>query len=70
MQSHISKALIFDCVYDIYKGVVAYIKMVEGSFKSGDKLYLIHTQKFVDVVEVGHFTPEYQSDKKVTQGQI
>lgn len=70
MQAHISKALIFDCVYDIYKGVVAYIKMVEGSFKSGDKLYLIHTQKFVDVVEVGHFTPEYQSDKKVTQGQI
>jgi GTP-binding protein LepA len=29
MQSQISRALIFDCVYDTYKGVVAYIKMVE-----------------------------------------
>ncbi len=70
MSSQISKALIFDCVYDTYKGVVAYIKMVEWSFKAGDKLYLVHTQKFVDVVEVGHFTPEYATDKKITQGQI
>ncbi|MFA7717737.1 MAG: GTP-binding protein [Candidatus Absconditabacterales bacterium] len=70
IESQVSKALIFDCVYDTYKGVVAYIKMVEGSFKQGDKLYLIHTQKVVDIVEVGHFTPEYQVDKKITQGQI
>lgn len=70
MQSQISKALIFDCVYDTYKGVVAYVKMVEWSFKAGDKLYLIHTQKSVDVVEVWHFTPEYQSDKKINQWQI
>lgn len=70
MQSHISRALIFDCVYDAYKGVVAYIKMVEGTFQPGEKLYLIHTQKFVDVVEVGHFTPEYKADKKINQWQI
>ena len=70
MQSQISRALIFDCVYDTYKGVVAYIKMVEWSFKPWDKLYLIHTQKIVDSVEVWHFTPEYQADKTIDQGQI
>jgi len=70
MQSQISRALIFDCVYDSYKGVVAYIKVVEGSLKAGENLYLIHTEKFVDSTEVGHFTPEYKVDKTINHGQI
>jgi len=70
MQNQISRALIFDCVYDPYKWVVAYIKVVQWSFQSWDKLYLIHTQKFVDITEVGHFTPEYKADKTISHGQI
>lgn len=70
MQNQISRALIFDCVYDPYKWVVAYIKVVEWSFKTWDQLYLIHTQKFVDITEVWHFTPDYKSDKTISHGQI
>ncbi|MCF7834574.1 hypothetical protein K9M48_00765 [Candidatus Gracilibacteria bacterium] len=70
MQTGISRALTFDCVYDTYKGVVAYVKVVEGSFKAGDELYLIHTDKYVDITEVGHFTPEYKSDKTISHGQV
>lgn len=70
MQNQISRALIFDCVYDPYKWVVAYIKVVEWSFKTWDQLYLIHTQKFVDITEVWHFTPDYKSDKFIAHWQI
>ena len=70
MQIWISRALIFDCIYDPYKWVVAYVKVVEGSFKSWDNLYLIHTQKWIDITEVWHFTPEYKADKTLHHGQI
>ena len=70
MQAHRARALIFDCVYDQYKWVVAYIKVIEGQFSAGDQLYLIHTDKWVDITEVGHFTPEYQADKHISRGQI
>lgn len=70
MQSLTSRSLIFDCVYDTYKWVVAYIKVVEWSLKAGDQLYLIHTDKYVDITEVWHFTPEYKSDKTISHWQI
>ncbi len=70
MQNQISRALIFDCVYDSYKWVVAYIKVVEWQFKVWDQLYLIHTQKYIDITEVWHFTPDYKSDKTISRGQI
>ncbi len=70
MQSLTSRSLIFDCVYDTYKWVVAYIKVVEWSLKAWDQLYLIHTDKYVDITEVWHFTPEYKADKTISHGQI
>lgn len=70
MQTWISRALTFDCVYDTYKWVVAYVKVVEGSFKAWDELYLIHTDKYVDITEVWHFTPEYKSDKTISHWQV
>lgn len=70
MSNQIARALIFDCVYDSYKWVVAYIKVVEWSIKAWDNLYLIHTEKFVDITEVWHFTPDYKSDKTLSHWQI
>lgn len=70
MQSHISRALIFDCVYDAYKGVVAYVKVVEWSFKAGDQLHLIYSDTDIISTEVGHFSPEYTKDKTLSHGQI
>ena len=70
MQSLTSRALIFDCVYDTYKWVVAYIKVVEWSIKVWDQLYLIHTDKYIDVTEVWYFTPEYKIDKTIAHWQI
>lgn len=66
----LARALIFDSVYDSYKGVLAYIKVINGQMKAGDMLNLVHSENIVTPTEVGYFTPEYKSDKFLTEGQI
>jgi len=58
------KALIFDSYYDTYKGVVAYVRLMEGSVKVGDTLKMMHTGKEFTVTELGYLTPfgQIQSD--------
>ena len=51
------KCLIFDSYYDSYLGVVVYIRVLDGSVKSGDKIYLMSTGKTFDVVDVGTMMP-------------
>ena len=66
----ISRALIFDSVYDPYKWVLAYVKVVDGEIKAGQNLHLIYTENNVTPTEVGYFTPEYKADKILQEGQI
>ena len=66
----VSRALIFDSVFDPYKWVLAYVKVVDGSFSAGDEVYLIHSDKSFFPTEVGYFTPEYTPDKSLNEGQI
>ena len=68
--SEISKALIFDCVYDPYKWVVAYVKVIQWTFKIWDNLYLIHSKIWLQPTEVWHFSPEYVKDPELTKWQI
>ncbi|MBS7526787.1 translation elongation factor 4 [Fusibacter paucivorans] len=51
------KALIFDSYYDSYKGAVAYVRIVEGSVKKGDKILMMAANKRFEVTEVGVFVP-------------
>ncbi|MFZ2187909.1 MAG: translation elongation factor 4 [Candidatus Moraniibacteriota bacterium] len=51
------RALIFDSVYNTYKGVVAYVKVVDGSVKRDDMLHMLGTEKEGVTVEVGLFKP-------------
>ncbi|GAB2025929.1 translation elongation factor 4 [Lactovum odontotermitis] len=52
------KAMIFDSVYDSYKGVILQIRLVDGTVKVGDKIRLMSNGKEFDVTEVGIFTPK------------
>ncbi len=65
-----SRALIFDSVYDPYRGVVAYVKVDDGSIKAGDTVHLAHSEKSIIVTEVWHFSPEYSADPYLSAGQI
>ena len=64
------KALIFDSLYDAYRGVVAYIRVVEGTVKVGDKIKMMATGKEFEVNEVGVFTPKETQLKELTVGDV
>jgi GTP-binding protein LepA len=64
------KALIFDSLYDAYRGVVAYIRVVEGSVKVGDKIKMMATGAEFEVNEVGVFTPKSTLLNELTVGDV
>lgn len=64
------KALIFDSLYDAYRGVVAYIRVMEGTVKVGDKVLMMATGKEFEVTEVGVFTPKPTGLKELTVGDV
>ncbi|MBQ3118461.1 MAG: translation elongation factor 4 [Clostridia bacterium] len=65
------KALIFDSVYDAYKGVIIYFRVFDGSVKPGDKIHLMATGAEFDVVEVGYLNPlGFLKSNKVSAGEV
>lgn len=51
------RALIFDSYYDAYKGVVAYVRIMEGSVRLGQTIRMMHTEKEFTVTEIGYMRP-------------
>ncbi|PGL70498.1 translation elongation factor 4 [Bacillus sp. AFS055030] len=64
------KALIFDSLFDPYRGVVAYIRIVEGTVKVGQKIRMMATGKEFEVVEAGVFTPRTTQRDELTVGDV
>jgi GTP-binding protein LepA len=64
------KALIFDSLYDSYRGVVAYIRIVEGTVKPGQKIKMMATGKEFEVNEIGVFTPKPEKRDELTVGDV
>jgi GTP-binding protein LepA len=64
------RALIFDSHYDSYKGVVAYIRVVEGSIRPKDTLHLFATGVNVLPVEIGYFAPGMQPVNALNAGDV
>lgn len=64
------KALIFDSLYDAYRGVVAYIRVVVGTVKPGQKIKMMATGKEFEVTEVGVFTPKATPTNELTVGDV
>ncbi|MCM3237061.1 translation elongation factor 4 [Heyndrickxia oleronia] len=64
------KALIFDSLYDAYRGVVAYIRVVEGTVKIGDKIKMMATGKEFEVTEIGVYAPKPVACDELTVGDV
>ncbi|MDD4289956.1 MAG: translation elongation factor 4, partial [Patescibacteria group bacterium] len=65
-----NRALIFDSVYDEYKGIISYVRIVEGKFKRGDKIKFLGTKKTADVLEVGYFKIKHEKSDELQSGEI
>ncbi len=64
------KALIFDSLYDSYRGVIAYVCIKEGSMKVGDKIKMMSNGKEFEVNEVGVFKPKITAVDELTVGDV
>lgn len=64
------KALIFDSVYDNFKGAICIVRIVDGSVKIGTKIQMIETKKVFEVTEVGFFTPQMQPTEVLEAGDV
>lgn len=64
------KALIFDSIYDSYKGAVSIIRIVDGKVKVGDKIKMMATGKTYEVTEIGVFTPKSTPRDLLSAGDV
>ena len=64
------KALIFDSIYDRYRGVVAYIRVYEGSISRGSKIKFFSHNTYYDVDEVGHFVIDRKKSDSLKAGEV
>ncbi|GIN89679.1 elongation factor 4 [Siminovitchia terrae] len=64
------KALIFDSLYDAYRGVIASIRVMEGTIKAGDKIRMMATGKEFEVNEVGVHAPKPMLVDELTVGDV
>ena len=64
------KCLIFDSVYDSYKGVVASVRVFDGEVKKGDVMKMMSSGKTFEVVEVGVYTPGPLAQPKLQAGDV
>ena len=64
------KALIFDSYYDNFKGVICFVRIVDGSVKVGTKIRTFMSDKTFDVTEVGVFSPKMQVKDSLSAGEV
>jgi len=64
------RALVFDCRYDAYKGVIAYVRVVDGSIQGTPRLFAMNSEKFLDPLEIGVFVPVMLPVAELHAGQV
>jgi GTP-binding protein LepA len=64
------KALIFDSHYDPYKGVIVYVRVIDGSIRAGSKIKFMATEAVTDVLEVGTFMPHMAIVPELLVGDV
>ncbi len=64
------RALVFDSHYDSYKGVITYVRVVEGSLNAGESIHLMSTGVDVKPIEVGIFAPMLKPVTALSAGEV
>jgi GTP-binding protein LepA len=64
------RALIFDSKYDSFRGVITYVRVVDGVLKKGDRIRVMSTQADYEVDEVGYFSPKMCPALELSAGEV
>jgi len=64
------KALVFDSSYDPYLGIIAYVRIFEGSIKQEQKFRLLNVNREAKAIELGYFLPELKKQNLLEAGEI
>jgi GTP-binding protein LepA len=64
------RALIFDSEYDPYRGVVAYIRLIDGAFRKGEPIVAMQAETEADIDEIGFFAPEMRPAGGMSAGEV
>ncbi|RJQ37772.1 elongation factor 4 [Candidatus Parcubacteria bacterium] len=64
------RALIFDSHFDPYRGVIAHVRVTDGTFRHGAKVWMAATRTTVELMEIGTFAPELKAGTELGAGEI
>ena len=64
------RALVFDSHYDAYKGVIAYVRIIDGSLQEGSRIAMMAVGSTTEVLETGYFQPRLVSSGALTTGEV
>lgn len=64
------RALVFDSHYDAYKGVIAYVRIMDGQLREGEKVAMIAAGSSTEILEAGYFQPRLISSQTLTTGEV
>jgi len=64
------RALVFDSHYDAYKGVIAYVRIVDGQLCEGERLVMMATGSSTEILEAGYFQPRLIAAGELTTGEV
>ncbi|MCH8940145.1 MAG: elongation factor 4 [Chloroflexi bacterium] len=64
------RALIFDSEYDSFKGVIAHVRVFDGTVKRGDRIRMLGASSVTEAVEVGVFRPQLTATPELSAGQV
>src|SRR5713226_1258881 len=64
------RALVFDSHYDSYKGVIAYVRIVDGQVREGERVAMMAVGSTTDILEAGYFSPRLVSAGALTTGEV
>ena len=69
-KDNLLRALVFDSHYDVYRGVMVYIRVISGEIKRGTQIKMMATDKAFEVLEVGIFTPNEKAVDSLKPGEV